>query len=169
MTERQLFERRFRKHKRMVASVAMRYTSCRSHSEDIIQKTFIAAWLHRNTFQRRSGFATWLYRITVNVAIQHLVREKLHSFAFHYLQSSSSVHSDYTSPVNLLADREHLERIEKCLMNMPFNLRVAFMLATFDGESYAYIAQSLNAPIGTIRSRIHRARSMLREEFADIL
>lgn len=171
MDERELFENRFKLHRRKIMAVALRYTKREAIAEDITQQTFLRAWIHRESFLGRSQFATWLYRIAINTAINYLVREKPHGYVFDedWMHGHIPKHYMYNSPVHLLAEQEHLDLVETALMEMPESMRVTFMLNVFEGGSYEDIAETLNIPIGTVRSRIHRARAMLRERFADIL
>ena len=140
--------------------------------EDVAQETFIKAYRALATFRGDSAFYTWLYRIGINTARNHLAAqgrrvpttsgvdaEMAENFA------EAELLHDVNTPERLLMTRQIGEAVEAAMAALPEELRTAIMLRELEGLSYDEIASVMECPIGTVRSRIFRAR----EEISDKL
>lgn len=138
--------------------------------EDIAQETFIRAYRALAQFRGDAQFYTWLYRIAVNTAKKFLMDLKRHptvSENFFKLvddDETSSVENELTSsetPEAVLASKEIAEMVNAAMNALPDELRQAITLREIEGLTYEEIADAMNCPIGTVRSRIYRAREAI--------
>jgi RNA polymerase sigma-70 factor (ECF subfamily) len=136
--------------------------------EDIAQETFIRAYRALHQFRGESQFYTWLYRIAANTAKKYLLQLKRDNVVFE-ASFQSDDEADETSrqksepttsetPESVLAAREIAAAVNAALEQLPEELRQAITLREMEGLSYEEIAEMMNCPIGTVRSRIFRAR-----------
>ena len=136
--------------------------------EDIAQETFIRAYRALHQFRGESQFYTWLYRIAANTAKKYLLQLKRDNVVFE-ASFQSDEEADETSrqksepttsetPESVLAAREIAAAVNAALEQLPDELRQAITLREMEGLSYEEIAEMMNCPIGTVRSRIFRAR-----------
>lgn len=164
--DRHSFDLLVLKYQHKVMSLVRRFVKDQSEAEDVAQEAFIKAYRAINSFRGDSAFYTWLYRIAVNTAKNALDARKrrpgsdldiddAEDFAF-----SDSLRMD-ENPENLLASEDMHRIIEETLASLPEDLRKALMLREFDGLSYEDIASMMDCPIGTVRSRIFRAREAI--------
>ena len=141
--------------------------------EDIAQETFIRAYRALAQFRGEAQFYTWLYRIAVNTAKKALMDLKRNpTISENSFKSGQSDESDETSPLEneltssetpdaVLASKEIAEIINSALEALPEELRQAITLREIEGLSYEEIAEAMSCPIGTVRSRIFRAREAI--------
>ena len=164
--DRRSFDLLVLKYQYKVMGLVRRFVKDPTEAEDVAQEAFIKAYRAINTFRDDSAFYTWLYRIAVNTAKNTLDARKrrpgsdldiedAEDFAF-----SDSLRID-ENPENLLAGEDMHRIVEETLAGLPEELRKALMLREFDGLSYEEIAQMMDCPIGTVRSRIFRAREAI--------
>jgi RNA polymerase sigma-70 factor, ECF subfamily len=147
--------------------------------QDIAQETFIRAYRAMPQFRGESAFYTWLYRIAVNTAKRMLLELKRDPLVFaSALQSgedgdeTSSVESELTdgeTPEGLLASKEIAEAVNSAIDALSEDLRQAVVLREIEGLSYEEIADVMNCPIGTVRSRIFRARESIANKLRPLL
>ena len=139
-------------------------------TEDIVQQAFLRAWEKIGTFKGNSNFYTWLYRIAVNTAKNHLVSKSRRPPNIDVdiddgeFQNNSAVLRDNESPQASLATSQMEQVIFRSIENLPSELRIAVTLREFDGLSYEEIAKIMNCPVGTVRSRIFRAREAIEKK-----
>lgn len=139
-------------------------------ARDIVQDAFVQAFVNLSGFQRSSAFYTWLYRIAFNVAAsRHRRRRPVQSVEHHREISGMEPVDDREGPT------ERLERIERCrqvrqaIAELSDEHRNILVLREIDGFCYETIADILDLPVGTVRSRLHRARLQLRDELKEVL
>ena len=147
--------------------------------EDIAQETFIRAWRALGQFRGEAQFYTWLYRIAVNTAkkaLADLKRDPLVSESAlrggNDEDETSSVENELTSPETpetVLAAKEIAAAVNSAMEALPEELRQAVTLREIEGLSYEEIAQVMNCPIGTVRSRIFRAREAISAKVKPLL
>ena len=138
--------------------------------EDVAQEVFIKAYRALGSFRGDSKFYTWLYRIAVNTARNHIASgaRRMQSASVNVeeaemLGGNPRLQDAATPEGNILRD-ELSQRLEAALAGLPENHRAALMFREMDGLSYEQIAEVMGCPIGTVRSRIFRAREALGEE-----
>jgi len=150
--------------------------------QDIAQETFVRAYRALAQFRGDAQFYTWLYRIAVNTAKKQLLELKRDPLVFQsQLQSadddetSSSERelsvqvADAETPEAVLASKEIAQAVNAVLESLPEELRMAITLREIDGMSYEEISQALDCPIGTVRSRIFRAREAISSRIKPML
>lgn len=162
------------KYQHRVVEIANRYVNNRSDASDVAQEAFIKAYKAINSFRGDSTFYTWLYRITVNCAKSFLDSNQKHRYNVDVdapdfeAQDSQGVLTSHDSPDSILESDELRVTILKAFAALPEDLRRAITLREVEGMSYEEIARIMQTPIGTVRSRIFRARQFIEEQMAKL-
>ena len=151
------------KYQGRIAALVSRYVSDAGEVEDVTQEAFIKAYRALGKFRGDSAFYTWLYRIAANAAKNHLVAKGRRPGADATIEDAEGFDeggmlSESASPEALAMGGELAEVVESALNALSDELKAALMLREFDGLSYDDIADVLGCPVGTVRSRIFRAR-----------
>lgn len=162
------------KYQSRVASIISRYVYDSQEVMDLTQEAFIKAYRAIDRFRGDSAFYTWLYRIAVNTA-----KNYLESRSRRPQGSADSAEAenfddgrrlrDIASPERLLQRDQLQKELSKAIASLPEELRSAFLLREYDGLSYEDIARILECPIGTVRSRIFRARDAVDRHLGPLL
>ncbi len=163
------------KYQQKVINLISRFISDHSECYDVAQETFIKAYKALGNFRGDSQFYTWLYRIAANTAKNHLASRGRKSPAYsvdvddaEHFNGESGL-KDYTNPENLLMTDEIKQTIYRAIENLPDDLKSAITLREIEGLSYEEIAEVMDCPIGTVRSRIFRARDAIDKELRPLL
>ncbi|MDA7857057.1 sigma-70 family RNA polymerase sigma factor [Gammaproteobacteria bacterium] len=138
------------------------FTKSREDSEDLTQLTFIKVWQKINSFRGDSAFFTWVYRIAINLAKNHFASSSSKKDKANI--SSDDLEIDipsYENPEISLMHKQSLQNIQSYVKTLPESLKTAFTLREVDGKSYEEISIITDTPIGTVRSRIFRARESI--------
>ncbi len=139
-------------------------------SRDIVQEAFVQAFLKLDTFQQNSAFYTWLYRIAFNVAASHRRRRKpAVSVDFVHETTGQQPVDSRPGPEQRMEEAERRRQIEQAIAALSEEHRAVLVLREIDGCCYETISEILGLPIGTVRSRLHRARLQLREQLREVL
>lgn len=146
------------RHKEKVRNLIFLTVGNADAVDDLAQEVFITVYRKLHTFRFESRFTTWLYRITVNKCRDHLRKVRIKSI-FTPLQTDDSGAAG-TSAINENFDRAEIVRA--AVARLPEKLRVPLLLKDFEGMNYQDIAETLGTEVGTIKSRIFRARESLR-------
>ena len=154
------------KYQGRIAALISRYVSDAGEVEDVTQEAFIKAYRALGKFRGDSAFYTWLYRIAANASKNHLVAKGRRPGADATIEDAEGFDeggllSESASPEALAMGGELAEVVESALNALPNELKAALMLREFDGLSYDDIADVLGCPVGTVRSRIFRAREAI--------
>ena len=146
------------RHKEKVRNII--YITLNNHDlvDDIAQEVFLTVYKNLNNFRFESQFTTWLYRITVNKCKDHLRKMKIRNI-FSPIKDSEEELGYTIHPENM----DISEIVQKAIAKLPEKLRVPLLLKDIEGLSYQEIAESVQCEIGTVKSRIFRAREGLRE------
>jgi len=163
------FEQLVLDNQNRVYSLALRLCGDREEAEDLAQEAFVKAWQALATFQGESSFATWVYRLTTNVCIDHLRKKKRREG----VEPAVSLDNEDTGwaepadweqdPQRLLEKSERGRALERGLSRLPDWQRRVLVLREMSGLSYQEIAEQLDLDLGTVKSRIARARLSLRK------
>ncbi len=164
--EKQAFDLLVLKYQNRILALVSRYVNDSAEVEDVAQEAFVKAYRALQRFRGDSAFYTWLYRIAVNTAKNHLVARGRRppgqdldvQDAEHY--DVQQLH-ETESPEGALARDELEAAVNQAISDLPEDLRVAITLREFGGLSYEEIAQEMSCPVGTVRSRIFRAREAI--------
>ena len=155
------------KYQSKIIQLAYRYVHDQDEAMDIAQEAFIKAYKALGRFRGDSAFYTWIYRIAINTAKNHLVassrrppRADIDAQEAEQYDSATGL-KEYATPERMLLKDEIKETIAGAIENLPDDLRTAITLREFEGMSYEEIAQAMDCPIGTVRSRIFRARDAI--------
>jgi len=138
------------------------FTKSREDSEDLTQLTFIKVWQKINSFRGDSAFFTWVYRIAINLAKNHFASSSSKKDKVNI--SSDDLEIDipsYENPEISLMHKQSLQNIQSYVKTLPESLKTKFTLREVDGKSYEEISIITDTPIGTVRSRIFRARESI--------
>ena len=160
-------------HQRMVVQLAMNLLSDRDEALDLSQEVFFRVFRTIHRFRGQSSLRTWIYRIAVNQARnRHRFWRRRHRGEQVSLDQHIADHGDFlyggeSTPDRLLAQKELAERLQQALDHLPFDQRTAIVLREIDGLSYEEIAFSLGVAVGTVKSRLTRARQALRFELRE--
>ncbi|MBI4444959.1 MAG: sigma-70 family RNA polymerase sigma factor [Acidobacteria bacterium] len=144
---------------------------------DLAQETFIRVYRHAESYEARYNFSTWLYRIATNLIIDEIRRRKRRNrflfenffFLLSRKELSNSLPDESRSPEKTYGRKEKLERIQNAIDSLPPKYRLAFVLKEIQDLPYEEISDILNISPGTVKSRIHRAKMLLREKLSGIL
>jgi RNA polymerase sigma-70 factor (ECF subfamily) len=164
----QAFGQLARRYQNRLYNTIVHVLNSREDAEDIVQDTLVQAFVKLDTFRAQSSFYTWLYRIAFNYSITKLRRKK--EVNVDYRDESAPPVYDHGDPPDghLLRD-ERARRVRQALSVLPDEYRAVLVLRELEDCGYADISEILDLPIGTVRSRIHRARSQMRYELQDLL
>lgn len=170
--DRRAFDLLVVKYQHKVLSIVSRYVNDYAEAHDVSQEAFIKAYRAIGNFRGDSAFYTWIYRIAINTAKNHLVSRSRRPPASDLDITDAEVINgatalcDIASPENQLA-RDELERVVyAAIAALPDELRQAITLREMDGLSYEEIAEVMDCPVGTVRSRIFRARDAIDREIS---
>lgn len=162
------FDLLVRKYQYKVVKLVSRYVS-QSDASDVAQEAFIKAYRALANFKGDSAFYTWLYRISINTAKNHLVARSRRPSSQDVDAADAEVYgysdrfSEQDTPDALLESEEIRDTVVASIRELPEDLRTAIMLRELEGMSYDQIAESMDCPVGTVRSRIFRARAAIDE------
>ena len=163
--DQKAFDQLVSKYQRKLERLLSRYVRDAAEVEDVAQEAFIKAYRALPGFRGDSAFYTWLYRIGINTAKNYLVaqgRRAPTSTGFDAEEAEgfddAALLRDINTPESLLMTKQIGETVNAAMAALPEELRRAIMLREIDGLSYEEIAATMNCPIGTVRSRIFRAR-----------
>lgn len=173
--DRRAFDLLVLKYQHKVAKLISRYLRDQSAVMDVAQETFIKAYRAVPGFRGESAFYTWLYRIAVNTVKNHLVaqgrrppNDDIEAELAEQIDLGGRLHESAT-PERILMRDEMTLTIQRALDDLPDDLRTAIMLREFEGMSYKDIAAVMGCPIGTVRSRIFRARDVIAQRLRPLL
>ena len=173
--EKQAFNLLVLKYQHRIRSLVSRLVRDTTEQEDIVQEAFIKAYRAIGRFRGDSAFYTWLYRIAVNTAKNHLVSASRRPPA-----QGVEINDDgpaltpgrlteTNTPEVILQNDQLVETIRRAIRELPEELRQAIILRELEGLSYEDIAGAMGCPIGTVRSRIFRAREAIQEAMAPLM
>lgn len=153
------FNELVQRHKEKVRNIVYVTLNSSQEVDDIAQEVFITVYRNLKNFRFQSQFTTWLYRITVNKCRDHLRNKKIRRMFLPIENASEKKFSEDTSVEDLSVS----EIVRDAISKLPYKLRTPLVLKDIEGLSYQEISESLDCEIGTVKSRIFRAREGLRK------
>ncbi len=163
------------KYQHKIVQLVRRYVHDQAEALDVAQEAFLKAYRALPGFRGDSAFYTWLYRIAINTAKNHLVAAKRRPVDYDLdLQDPEQYDMqarlrEIDTPEGLLLTREIRQTVEKSIEQLPEDLRTAIILRELEGMSYEEIAAAMECPVGTVRSRIFRAREAISKRLKPLL
>jgi RNA polymerase sigma-70 factor, ECF subfamily len=174
--DKHAFELLVAKYQRRLGRLISRFVRNAAEAEDVTQDAFIKAYRALPSFRGDSAFYTWLYRIGINTAKNHLVaqgRRAPTSTPFDAEEAEdfedAALLHEVATPENELMSKQVVEVVNSSLQELPDDLRTALTLREIEGLSYEEIAAVMDCPIGTVRSRIFRAREAIATNLRPLL
>ncbi len=173
--DKQAFDLLFSRYQHKILNLVSRYLRDQQDVEDVTQEAFIKAFRALPRFRGESAFYTWLYRIAINTAKNHLVARSRRPPGVDVdiedaeFMDGTEVLRESESPEAALSRDELSNVINATLSDLPDDLRSAVTLREFDGLTYEQIAAIMDCPVGTVRSRIFRAREAIDQRIEPLL
>ena len=173
--ERAAYDLLVLKYQHKVVKLVMRYVRNPADAEDVAQDAFIKAYRALPQFRGDSAFYTWLYRIAINTAKNSLVSRKRNPVGYELDAHNDDDGPDMPSrlrdpdtPEGLALSEEIRNIVQAAIGQLPEDLRTAIVLRELEGLSYEEIAASMKCPVGTVRSRIFRAREAIDRQLREV-
>ncbi|MDH4155667.1 MAG: sigma-70 family RNA polymerase sigma factor [candidate division Zixibacteria bacterium] len=148
------------RYKGRLMNVIGRMLSSTEEAEDIVQETFVRVYQHRQSFNFEHCFSTWIYTIGLNLARNELRKRK----KFKYYEISEMQGNEKEFAVEMKLPTRLPEVLDTAIKQLPEKYRTAFMLRDVQEMPYEEVAKILSVPLGTVKSRVNRARMMLRDK-----
>jgi RNA polymerase sigma-70 factor (ECF subfamily) len=173
--DRRAFDLLVLKYQHKIVKLISRYVHDSSEVLDVAQEAFLKAYRALPKFRGESAFYTWLYRIAINTAKNYLVAqgrrppdEDVSALNAEQYEGESAL-KEYATPEHLMLKDEIEKTVFDAIDQLPEDLRTAITLRELEGLSYEDIAQAMDCPIGTVRSRIFRAREVINKKLQPLL
>jgi RNA polymerase sigma-70 factor, ECF subfamily len=170
------FDGLVRRYHRQAYNIAYRLTGNHADAEDLTQEAFVRAFRFFDNYRRDLPFENWLYRIISNLFVDDLRRKpkaRIHSLDAPVGGDSNSesqaffeIPDSRENPERVVLHEELDEQIQKALASLPADFRMTVILADIEGMSYEEISETMRCSLGTVRSRLHRGRKLLRHKLA---
>jgi len=164
------------KYQRKLSRLLSRFVKDQAEVEDVAQEAFVKAYRALPSFRGDSAFYTWLYRIGINTAKNYLVAMGRRAPTVTDFDSEEAEEfdggdqlRDINTPESLLMTKQIANTVNEAMRQLPEELRAAIQLREIEGLSYEEIAAAMDCPIGTVRSRIFRAREAIAERLRPLL
>jgi RNA polymerase sigma-70 factor (ECF subfamily) len=173
--DRHAFDLLVIRYQQRVVSLILRYVKDHSEALDVAQEAFIKAYRALPRFRGDSAFYTWLYRIAVNTAKNHLASASRRTGVADIDAELAERTEDswrlreLSTPEHYLCEKEMVAILHQAIQDLPEDLRTALTLREMEGLSYEEIAEVMDCPIGTVRSRIFRAREAVDAQIKPLL
>lgn len=146
----------------------VRMVGCAEEAREVSQESFVHAFTKLSSFRGESAFYSWLFRIAYNAAVSRKRKQKQRVASLDAARENAGIephdHNPTTAPTYAMETTERQSQVQQALAELAEEFRVVLVLKEIDGLPYNEIAEIVGIPIGTVRSRIHRARSELREK-----
>jgi RNA polymerase sigma-70 factor, ECF subfamily len=164
--ERAAFDQLVARYQRRLLRLELRLLRDQAEAEDVVQETFLKAFRALPRFRGDAAFYTWLYRIALNGARNAILRRRMRGGA---RLPSQLPAPEIGTPETMLLSKQVIRAIDAALDALPLELRTAIVLREIEGLSYDEIAQIMECPLGTVRSRIFRAREAIARRLRPLL
>lgn len=148
----------------LIYSVSLKIVRDKDEADDVVQEACIKIYQALPGFKGLSSLKTWIYRLTVNASIDYLRRKKrIKELSFDELEEKGFNPQDKSENIYENLEQEELkEKVQEKVMNLPVEFKLPLLMKAVDGLSYEEIGEILQIPVGTVKSRIYRGRSILK-------
>lgn len=174
--ERAAFDLLVSKYQRRLMRLVSRLIHDQAEAEDVVQETFIKAYRALRHFRGEAAFYTWLYRIGINTAKNSLATQgrRNHTSALQHVEKAETLEEaerlrDIETPEAMFASKQIAITVHSAMDALPLELRTAIVLRELEGLTYEEISEVMSCPIGTVRSRIFRAREAIAEKLRPLV
>ncbi|MBT8145000.1 MAG: RNA polymerase sigma factor RpoE [Gammaproteobacteria bacterium] len=173
--DKSAFDVLVRKYQHKIVKLVMRYVRDPAEALDVSQEAFLKAYRALPGFRGDSAFYTWLYRIAINTAKNYLVAAKRRPLDYDLDPQDPEQYEtqarlkDVDTPEGMVLSNEIRQTVNRAIEQLPDDLRTAIILREIEGMSYEEIAQTMECPVGTVRSRIFRAREAIDKKLRPLL
>jgi RNA polymerase sigma-70 factor (ECF subfamily) len=165
------FDLLVKKYQKKIYFLAYRMVKNHDAADDIAQETFINAYSSIKSFKPGYSFYSWLYRICINLSINHLRRQKFVIPESQFEEEANPLEKETITedPLSLLVQKERERKIEQAIDSLPPKYKAVFLLKVYEDLSYEEISQTLKISLGTVMSRLFRARERLQKLLKDVV
>lgn len=169
--QRAAFGQLVRKYQGRLFNTLLHVVGSREEAEDVCQEAFVQAFVKLESFGGRSAFYTWLYRIAFNVSISRRRRRRRTEVSMdqHQERTGQEPQEFRDGPTDQLMREEQIRQVRAAINGLNEEYRAILVLREIEGCCYETISEILDLPLGTVRSRLHRARLQLRDQLQGIL
>jgi RNA polymerase sigma-70 factor (ECF subfamily) len=162
--DQEAFGKLVERYQRRVYTVIYRFVRNHTEADDLAQESFIRAFKAIGRFDLRYPFSPWMYKIAINLTLNHLKKRKLKMSDVDLEQRPSG-----NNPQTVMEQDQTRRKVHKAIAKLPLKLRQVLVLRVYEDWPYAQIAEVLEIPVGTVMSRLARAREALKEELGSLL
>jgi len=152
------------RYQRRVYTVIYRFVKNHNETDDLIQEAFIRAFKAIERFDLRYPFSPWMYRIAINLTLNYVKKKKLPM-----VNTDVDLKSSGKGPQTVYAQNKTKQKVHNAIVKLPIKLKQTLVLRVYENWSYSQIAETLSIPIGTVMSRLSRARQILKKELGELL
>lgn len=151
-------------YQRRVYTVIYRFVRNHTEADDLAQEAFIRAFKAIDRFDLRYPFSPWMYRIAINLTLNHLKKRRLPM-----VETDLERKAGTNNPIGVLEQVETRRRVQRAIARLPLKLRQVLVLRVYEDWPYSQISAVLEIPVGTVMSRLSRAREALKKELGDLI
>jgi RNA polymerase sigma-70 factor (ECF subfamily) len=168
--EQEAYRELMNRHKSAIFHIILKIVRDNEVAADLVQDTFMKAFMSLSSYRSEFRFSTWLYRIGANCAIDHLRKQRIKTLSLNAPTDSGDgrlefdIPDESRNPEKDLVNREQRVSINDAIDSLPDKYRTVINYRHRDNKSYEEIAEALNIPIGTVKARIFRARELLKKK-----
>ncbi|MEM8946779.1 MAG: sigma-70 family RNA polymerase sigma factor [Planctomycetota bacterium] len=158
------------RHQDRIFNTLVRVLGCRDDARDMVQDAFVQAFVKLESFRGDAKFYTWVYRIAMNLALSHRRRRRpIDSLDAAKENVGQEPMSQQPTAAQALLDQERVDQLQHALLQLGDEHRQILVLREFEGCDYEAISEILDMPVGTVRSRLYRARMQLKQQLRKML
>ncbi len=158
------FEQLVRTHQKRLFYFILKHVTDTDEAQDLVQETLLQAYKSLPLFQGKSAFSTWVTGIALNLVRNHVTRAPHRRYHFIDDLELHELASEYADPLTETEFEELLRRVETAIQQLPMDLREPFIQIAVQGARYDEVAERLHLPLNTVKNRVFRARTVLREQ-----
>ncbi|MDP9751373.1 RNA polymerase sigma factor [Thermoanaerobacter pentosaceus] len=166
--ETEAFEILVSEHQKYIYNVILKIVFDKEEALDLTQETLLKAYLNIKKFRGNSSIRTWLYRIAINCAIDYLRKRNVEKSNFKEIEEFENEIKDFETPEEVLDKRLTAEMLMREINKLPADYKIALILRDIEGLNYEEISKIMNLNLGTVKSRLWRARNLLKERIKSL-